>query len=221
MAGVRTQAGIGRAIRAGGACGGSVHRGMTIHMQVNTPSVVPIDRLETLQVLVDSQRHRIVTLLMDEPLSARDLAERLGIGRTRLYYHLGLLERHGLIRVCETRIVSGIEERRYLAVARMFRVDRSLLAAEASEPQIADTQAGILEAVAGDLRARAASSAAPTGTDDDDVLVARSFFHLRDERRTELRGRLTALIEEYSDGDADGRPVEMGVALFTTERVDA
>ena len=77
---------------------------MNVHMQVNTPAqVVPIEHLETLRVLVDSQRHRIVTLLIDEPQTARELAERLGLARTRLYYHLALLEQHGLIVVSSTR----------------------------------------------------------------------------------------------------------------------
>jgi DNA-binding transcriptional ArsR family regulator len=196
---------------------------MNVHMQVNTPAqVVPIEHLETLRVLVDSQRHRIVTLLIDEPQTARELAERLGLARTRLYYHLALLEQHGLIVVSSTRLVSGIEERRYRAAGRTFRVDRALLAAEASEPQIADTQANILEAVAGDLRARAASGGtAPEAADDEGVLVARSFLHLGEERRGALRSRLAALMEEFRDADPAGRPVELAVALFTTERSEA
>lgn len=188
-------------------------------MQVNEiASVAPIEHLETLQVLVDSQRHRIATLLMDQPMTARELAEQLGIARTRLYYHLDLLQRHGIIRVAETRLVSGIEERTYRAVARAFRVDRTLLAAEASEPQIADAQASFLDAMASDLRARAELGAATKRVDDADVLVARTFLCLNDENRRELRERLTALIHEYHSADPGGRETELGLALFTTER---
>jgi DNA-binding transcriptional ArsR family regulator len=193
---------------------------MNIHMKVNEVGAgsVAIERLETLRVLVDGQRHRIVTLLMDEPMTARELSQRLGIGRTRLYYHLDLLQQHGIIHVVDTRLVSGIEERTYRAVARSFRVDRTLLAASASEPQIADTQAAILEAIAVDLRARAATGPTTSDRDDSDVLVARTFLHLNDERRRELRGRLSALVEQYRDADEDGLDAELGLALFTTER---
>lgn len=189
-------------------------------MAVNmaAPEVVAIGSLEALRVLVDGQRHRIVTLLMHEPMTARDLAGRLGIGRTRLYYHLDLLQQHGIIRVVGTRLVSGIEERTYRAVARGFRVDRTLLAPHASEPQIADAQASILESVASDLRARALSGEPHSERDDSEVLVARTFLRLNDERRSELRARLAALIEHYRDADEDGRDAELGLALFTTER---
>jgi DNA-binding transcriptional ArsR family regulator len=177
-------------------------------------AAVPITDLEALRALVDSQRHRIVTLLMEEPLTAKELADRLGIGRTRLYYHLAMLEQHGLIRVVETRIVSGIAERKYRSVARTFRVDRGLLAAHASEVQISDTHASIIDAVANDLRARAASGGQAS---DADLLVSRAFLCLSDERRRELRSRLAAMVDEYRSGDQGGTETEVAIALFTPE----
>lgn len=186
---------------------------MNGHMKVNEVDILPsaaIESVEALRVLVDSQRHRMVTLLIAEPLTARDLAERLGIGRTRMYYHLDLLEKHGLIRVVETRVVSGIQERTYRAVARTFRVDRTLLGASSSEPQIADAQAAILDAAAADLRARSIAGE----TKDDDVLVFRSFVRLSDARRRELRQRLSAVLEEYRDGESRGDETEIALALF-------
>jgi DNA-binding transcriptional ArsR family regulator len=190
---------------------------MNGHMTVNIDvlGVAPIQDLEALRALVDSQRHRIVTLLMEEPLTAKELAARLGIGRTRLYYHLTILETHGLIRVVDTRIVSGIAERTYRAVARTFRVDRALLASQASEEQISEAQAAIIEAVANDLRARAASGEPAS---DADILVSRTFLCLNESRRAELRARLGALIEEYRSADRDGVETELALALFAPER---
>jgi DNA-binding transcriptional ArsR family regulator len=190
---------------------------MNGHMTVNIDvlGVAPIQDLEALRALVDSQRHRIVTLLMEEPLTAKELAARLGIGRTRLYYHLTILETHGLIRVVDTRIVSGIAERTYRAVARTFRVDRALLASQASEEQISEAQAAIIEAVANDLRARAASGEPAS---DADILVSRTFLCLNESRRAELRARLGALIEEYRSADRDWVETELALALFAPER---
>ena len=186
-----------------------VQNDMNGHVEVKDevlPSVA-VRSLEALRVLVDSQRHQIVTLLMDAPLTAKELAERLQIGRTRLYYHLDLLERNELIRVVETRVVSGITERRYRAVARHFRVDRALLSSEATGTQISETQAGIIEAVAADLRHDADPG-------DDQVLVARAFRRLTDERRRELRARMVAVLNEYDTDDPDGRPLEISMTLF-------
>jgi DNA-binding transcriptional ArsR family regulator len=189
---------------------------MNGQMTVNVPQMldtVAIQNLDALRALVDGQRHRIVTLLIDEPLTAKDLAERLGIGRTRLYYHLALLERRGLIRVVDTRIVSGVQERTYRAVARTFRVDRALLASQVSEAEVFEAQAAILDAVAADVRARAVPSGA---SPDDDVFVSRTFVRLSDARRRELESRLKALVAEYRHGDADGIETELAVALFTS-----
>jgi len=184
-------------------------------MQMNAEvlPVAPVADLQALQALVDSQRHRIVTMLMDEPLTAKEIAARLGIGRTRLYYHLDLLERHGLIRVADTRVVSGIVERSFRAVARTFRVDRALLSSQATDVQITDAQAAILDAVAHDLRARVLPGAPRP---DEDVLVSRAFVKLNDARRKELRKRLAAIVDEFSRADADGVETEIALALFTT-----
>jgi DNA-binding transcriptional ArsR family regulator len=206
----------------------SVHYDMNIQIMVNdaaaSAAIAPemaIDRIEVLQVLADSQRHQLVKLLIDEALTVRELAERLGLARTRLYYHLDLLQSHGIVRVVETRIVSGIEERRFRAVARCFRVDRTLLASQASESQIAAAQAAILETVAADLRTRASSGPLRPGPSDDDVLVARTFVRLSDARLRELRVRLKALLDEFDDKDPAGHPAELALALFATERATA
>jgi DNA-binding transcriptional ArsR family regulator len=189
---------------------------MNGEMTVNASGMletVAIQNLDALRALVDGQRHRIVTLLIEEPLTAKELAERLGIARTRLYYHLAMLERRGLIRGVETRVVSGVQERTYRAVARTFRVDRALLASQATEAEVSEAQATILDAVAGDVRARVV----PSGTaPDDDLLVSRTFLRLTDARRRELGARLKALIGEYRDGDADGSETQLALALFTT-----
>jgi DNA-binding transcriptional ArsR family regulator len=188
---------------------------MNGEMSVNAEMLdtVAIQNLDALRALVDSQRHRIVTLLIDEPLTAKELAERLGIARTRLYYHLAMLERRALIRVVETRVVSGVQERTYRAVARTFRVDRVLLASQATEAAVFEAQASILDAVAGDVRARAISSGK---SPDDDMLVSRTFLRLTDDRRRELGSRLAALVAEYRDADADGSETEVALALFTS-----
>ena len=111
-------------------------------------AVRPVSSLAALRAIADSQRHRMLTLLITEPLSARDLSERLRIARTRVYYHLNLLQEHGFITVVDERIVSGLNERIYRATARRFQVDRALHAA--GEPEIADAQEAILESSAPD-----------------------------------------------------------------------
>ncbi len=69
-----------------------------------------------LKALADPLRLRMGLLMLEEGRTVKELAAILGVPPTRLYYHVRILERHGLIEVVERRMVSGIEERRYKAV---------------------------------------------------------------------------------------------------------
>src|SRR5215472_3478772 len=85
-----------------------------------------ISDLETLKVVTDPLRLNLVNLLRGEPRTAKELAKILHLSQTKLYYHIGLLEQHGLIRVVGTRLVSGILEKQYQATAYKLSVDRRL-----------------------------------------------------------------------------------------------
>ena len=87
-----------------------------------------IDNLETLKVIADPLRLQMLARLRDQPQSAKQLAAGLTVALKRLYYHLNLLEEHQLIRVVDTRIVSGIIEKIYHVTAYRLSVERDLLA---------------------------------------------------------------------------------------------
>ena len=82
--------------------------------------------LDTLKVLADPLRLRILEM-MSKPQTVKKIAAELDLPATKLYYHINLLEKHGLIVLVDTRVVSGIIEKHYRVVADKFRVDRSLL----------------------------------------------------------------------------------------------
>lgn len=86
-----------------------------------------ISDLETLKVLADPLRLSILEYLM-RPSTVKRIAEKIHKPATKLYYHFNLLEKHGLIVLVDTRIVSGIIEKHYQAAAKIYRVARNLLA---------------------------------------------------------------------------------------------
>lgn len=176
------------------------------------PALAEISSLDALRAVSDSQRHKILSLLIREPLTASEVAKRLKIPRTRVYYHLDLLEQHRFIRVVEERQVAAMTERTYRARARRFRVDRRMLAAASSESDVNDAQAAILERAADDLRGRHASDAGKP-----QVLVARTFLRLNPAQAAELREALIALVDRFSDAREDGDSYEMALALFAGE----
>ena len=96
-----------------------------------------IDNLETLKVIADQLRKRIMEHF-DRPSTVKEVARKLGTSPSKLYYHVNLLEEHGLLKVTDTRIVSGIIEKQYQAAARVFRVKAGLLS-----PTPADGDVGL------------------------------------------------------------------------------
>lgn len=86
-----------------------------------------ITNLETLKVISEPLRIRVLELLSDDPRTVKQLAAAMEMAATKLYYHVNMLELHGLIRITGTRLVSGILEKQYQATAYSYRVDRTLL----------------------------------------------------------------------------------------------
>ena len=96
-------------------------------MKARTPPQVIQDQARIdpalLRVLADPLRSFIVYSVTPEAKTAKTLAAEMGCPTTRLYYHLRQLEKHGLVFVERTRLVSGIVEKHYRAVARDIRLD--------------------------------------------------------------------------------------------------
>ncbi len=83
--------------------------------------------LQTMKVLVSRLRLKVLRVLINQPSTIREVARQLNLPPNRLYYHFSLLEQCGAIRVMETRMIAGIMENRYRAVARKYQVRPDLL----------------------------------------------------------------------------------------------
>jgi DNA-binding transcriptional ArsR family regulator len=175
----------------------------------NLPAEAKVSSLEALRVVSDTWRHRILALLIREALTPSEIAARLKIARTRVYYHLDLLREHGFIRVVEERPVAAMIERTYRACAQRFKVDRQMLAATSSESELNSAQAELLERAADDLRAASSSF---------DVLVSRAFVRLTRARANELRSEIVALVDKYANSNdgGSGDSFEMTFAFFAS-----
>ena len=73
---------------------------------------------------------------LSHPLRMR-IIETLALGEkpTRLYHHVGLLQKAGLIRLTHTQQNRGTTEKYYEPIARQFRADADLFADESPENQ--------------------------------------------------------------------------------------
>jgi len=95
-------------------------------------SYEPADRivikdLEALKALSDPLRVQILEIMLQGARTVKQIAQELRTTPTKLYYHVNLLEQHGLIKVTGTRVVSGIIEKQYQLAAYSIDIDRSLI----------------------------------------------------------------------------------------------
>jgi DNA-binding transcriptional ArsR family regulator len=84
-------------------------------------------------VALDPVRARLLAEL-SEPRSAAMLAERVGLPRQKVNYHLRALEAHGLVRVAEERQWGGLTERLLVARAASYVVSPAALGVAAADP---------------------------------------------------------------------------------------
>ncbi len=106
--------------------------------------VLVIRDLETLRLISDPLRLRLLEIAREEPVTAKEMASRLGVSQTRLYYHIKLLEERGLLTVASTRLVSGIVEKRYRTTAYRLSVDKTLIGPTAQGSDALDTYLSVV-----------------------------------------------------------------------------
>ena len=79
-----------------------------------------ITDIEKLNVISDPLRISILTTLGTEKKNSRELAKLLKINRTKIHYHLNILEENNFIEVVDTDSINGIIQKYYLPTAQAF-----------------------------------------------------------------------------------------------------
>lgn len=176
-----------------------------------------VEDLAALEAINNPMRLRILYQLV-EPATVREVAERLGVPVTRLYYHVNALEAVGVIEVVEVRKSGARLQRVYQAVATHFQPGEKLLESAGDPVRVAEAAAGAvldgarLDAVAGvaeHLRATAAGSEPPAGE------LGRCVVRLGPEAAARFAEKVNALVEEMSDSeDRDGDEYAWSFVFF-------
>lgn len=170
------------------------------------PKLLPINPsytiadLETLKDLSDPLRMRIFDQIglanqREELRTVKQLAEELNTSASKLYYHINLLEKHGVIKVAETQIVSGILEKHYQVAAHAITIGRELLGTGISLDEKAAAIMGLLDGALDATRADMLKFLQAAVADED---VAKKFSS-RGGQITRENARITlAQAEEFS-----------------------
>lgn len=184
-----------------------------------------IEDLETMRAVADPLRVQMLEILIDRVHSARELAEKLGLAPSRLYYHINQLEKLGLIAVDETRQVGNLLEKYYRATAGQFEVARTLLnfQTDTGKESITTLLVSTLDTTRDDLlrslNARSEALASGAAEQPRNAMVTRAVAYLNDGQVAEFTTRLQNLLADFQGGDSDQpgeQPYVLAVALYPT-----
>ncbi len=175
-----------------------------------TPSVRTVADTHTLKALADPLRLALLTALMRggrgdlRIMSVKELATEINEPQTKLYRHMQELEVAGLIRVAESRMVSGVLEQRYQACQTDLKFARGLL----NEPETADDTAVILGTLFEAYRERVfavyrADQVAATDYPPEESyrkpMLSFTELSVSPARAVELRQRLQQVVDELAE----------------------
>lgn len=79
-----------------------------------------LNSLEEINIVSDPIRLKILMTLGTSPKTAQDLSDALGVSRSKIHYHLKILQQNGIIEVVDTELINGITQKYFLPVAKAF-----------------------------------------------------------------------------------------------------
>ena len=150
-----------------------------------------------IRALAHPLRLRIIRLCLDQPLTNRQIAERLNEDAATVLYHVRTLERNGfLLRQAERRGRRGAREIPYLSTRKSISLDLGLASG---------VEAAMLEATRDEV-----IEAGPAAV----LTMSRLGIRLPPERIEEFEARLESLVRDYAAAeDPNGEPVAVMVLL--------
>ncbi len=173
--------------------------------------IVPITTPEQLKAISDPLRMSILEVIFEKAHTVKQIADRLKLPPTRLYYHVGELEAVGFVTLVETRLKSGIMEKYYRAAGRAFQVDRRLLALQQNNLQA--VFAAVFDPTMDDLsRSFAAGLAGPAeagGAGASNLVISRVLCSLRKADVPLFAERLKALLFEMGTANEDSSEADL------------
>lgn len=168
--------------------------------------VLVIEDLETLKVISDPLRLQILELMVLEPKTVKEVADQLQVSPNKLYYHINLLEKHGLIRVVGTQLVSGIVEKHYRVKAKDIRVADGLISVSepGGEDQVQALMTTVLESTKEEFTRMLRHGSKEIGPSSGKTsLIVKEMARMTAEQAKAFGQRLSDLIDEFAHTDLD------------------
>ena len=189
-----------------------------------------ISAFDQVKALAHPLRMRIIeTLAAGDPMTTKQVAEKLGEKPTRLYHHVDLLEKAGLIRLTHTRLNRGTTEKYYESIARQFQADADLFSDEAIEDQKGAMRPMIktvFDNTASELL-RLVNTDQPAAILEEEGLLSYVEMHLSQEQIDDLLKRLKDFLDHVQSlGDPEAandeslRKFRLTMAYYPLDRFE-
>lgn len=156
-----------------------------------------IEDVETIKIMADKRRLAILRL-MQTPTTVNAIAIELNTAASKLYYHINLLEKHGLIQVIDHNIESGMVEKVYQVTAKQFKLVNPMLRTDLPDDTADALFANMLTDTQKEFRHAYANRDKDEQMPPRHPFLSKKAFRLTDSQLTQLHGKLSALIEEVT-----------------------
>lgn len=171
--------------------------------------VLMVKDLETLKILADPLRNQILEILAPEKQTVNQIAEKLGLAPSKLYYHINLLEKYGLIQEVDSIVKANIIEKVYWITAYDCKMDENLCNFSTPEGQqsVITTMLAPIDATREDIRRslEARASALEQGAEQHprQVIIYREVRNMSDQSADEFAKRLKEVLEDFDEFEGD------------------
>ena len=183
-----------------------------------------VETPDQIRALAHPLRQRILELMIDAPITTKQVADRIGEKPTKLYHHVETLEAAGFIRLVTTQKKRGTVEKYFEAVAERFVMDRQAVEvrsqSDGEQAELETIIATSLDETLDEIRGAMASGLIRAGDDTGESVFVRSHLRMTPMQMTMLIERLQEWIRDVQGGhDPDGE-LEYGltVAFYPTKR---
>lgn len=184
-----------------------------------------IEDLDTLKVISDPLRLQVLEITLDHAHTVKQIAAKLDIPASKLYYHINLLDKHDLVAVASTRIVSGIVEKSYRSAARSFRVQRGLLNPTSNPDSNVNLVVDVIfDGAKSDIKDSVAYGLVDLSDSAAELKLSimRAMTRLTPDEAIEFQQRLNELIDDFNsrrdNRNVDEQAYALMFALYPTVR---
>lgn len=150
-----------------------------------------LSTLEEIKVFTDPFRIKILLTLNQDPMTVKQIADKLKEVPSKVHYHVKELERINVLEIVEKRENAGIIEKYYYPTAKEFRIEKLISKEEGWKEHIGSLKDVFFKNASEDYK-----NFLYNKTDDDQEIFNYGAIHLTDEEFIELEKKVKEFLDK-------------------------